>query len=240
MQEGVNLEKSVILFIVEGTSDKVSFQSVLENFFNNNSVKVAVMYGDVTLLKGAQGNTIKSILSDKINEFCHREKIKFYTNKNNPDDKKDIVRIIHLIDTDGAFVPDCNVIEREIKNISYTEDFIYTNNKSNIENRNSQKQNVLTTLMKTKKLNDIPYNVYFFSRNLEHVLYNEIGYLDKAQKQKLSEDFDDKYADDLEGFLDFINDTTFAVKGNYDATWDFIKKNTNSLKRYCNFHLVFN
>lgn len=85
----------------------------------------------------------------------------------------------------------------------------------------------------------INYTVYFLSRTLEHVLHNRIENLTDQDKTELSEAFDDSYADNLEGFLAFIADEVFAVKGDYKQTWDFIKQDTNSLKRYSNLHLLF-
>ena len=40
-------------------------------------------------------------------------------------------------------------------------------------------------------------------------------------------------------FIDFINNKDFKVLGDYKATWDFIKKDLNSVNRYTNFWLFF-
>ena len=85
----------------------------------------------------------------------------------------------------------------------------------------------------------INYTVYFLSRTLEHVLHNRIENLTDQDKTELPEAFDDSYADNLEGFLAFIADEVFAVKCDYKQTRDFIKQDTNSLKRYSNLHLLF-
>ena len=54
---------------------------------------------------------------------------------------------------------------------------------------------------------------------------------------KKAEEFENQYAKDLTGFVSFIKDPVFAVSGNYIESWAFIKLDTNSLKRYSNFHL---
>lgn len=51
--------------------------------------------------------------------------------------------------------------------------------------------------------------------------------------------FSDSYYKTEATFVDFIRDEQFAVKGDYKETWEFIKLNGNSLKRYSNFHLFF-
>ena len=40
-------------------------------------------------------------------------------------------------------------------------------------------------------------------------------------------------------FISFLRDNDFAIPGDYNETWKFIKKDCNSLNRYCNFHLYF-
>ena len=40
-------------------------------------------------------------------------------------------------------------------------------------------------------------------------------------------------------FIDFINNKDFKVLGDYKVTWDFIKKDLNSVNRYSNFWLFF-
>jgi len=40
-------------------------------------------------------------------------------------------------------------------------------------------------------------------------------------------------------FIDFINNKDFKVLVDYKTTWDFIKKDLNSVNRYSNFWLFF-
>ena len=219
--------KKVILFIVEGISDKVSLESIFEQYFEDYKTKIAVMHGDIT--SQSSSSDIKANLSDKIDYFCQIEGIQF---------KYDIIRIVHLVDTDGAFVPPSCVVSGE-KDIEYTLTQIITNNVEGIKYRNASKATVLKVLSKMRKLNNIPYSIYYFSRNLEHVLHNESGDLTDEQKKNLSESFDLKYEDKLDEFLGFITDSNFAVPGDYKQTWDFIMQGTNSLNRFSNVPLLF-
>lgn len=222
-------EKKVLLFIVEGISDEVSFQSILENFFEKSKVKVAVMHGDITTK--CKPSEIKSKISYRLTEFCSIYKIHF---------PEDVIKIIHLVDTDGAYVSDDCIQSKNCKEVEYTEEAIFTSKPEDIKERNSTKSVILNTLSTIKKLNHTSYEIYYFSRNLEHVLHNKSENLTDEDKKKLSEDFDDEYADNLESFLRFIKESDFAVKGDYKESWNFIKQDTNSLKRYSNFHLFFN
>ena len=220
-------EKRVLLFIVEGLSDKVSFEGLFIRFFESYNVQVAVMRCDVTT--EVHSPEIKNYLNGKIEEYCSIEKIK----------KTDIKAIIHLVDMDGAFVPDSAVVQTSTGETEYTEEQILAKNKDLMLKRNENKSIVLKTLNSMKALANIDYRIYYLSRNLEHVLHNKKDNLTNAQKTVLSEEFEDLYADNMEGFLTFIADKTFASEGDYKQTWCFIEQGTNSLKRYCNLHLLF-
>ncbi len=87
-------------------------------------------------------------------------------------------------------------------------------------------------------ISNIPYRVYYFSCNLEHVLHN-IQNVTTEEKIELSEKFEDKYSEELMEFIKFINDEEFSMNKSYRDSWEFIKQGNNSLKRYTNFNLFF-
>ena len=228
-------EKKVILFIVEGISDKVSLQEIFENYFDPLLTQVDVVQGDIT--QKSLPSEIKANLNKKIQAFCDIEKIR----------PKDIRQVFQIVDTDGAFISDNNVIQTTGNETVYTLDAILAKNQKSIQERNKNKASVLNILSKIKEITvtsgnsnvKISYAIYYFSRNLEHVLHNNSGNLTDEQKKELSNEFDDSYCGDVEKFKLFINDAAFAVVGSYSDSWDFIKRDTNSLKRFSNLHLVF-
>lgn len=229
-------EKKVLLFLVEGTSDKVSLQSILENYFDSKKVQISVVHYDIT--QEEIPSEIKLKLNEKVQEFCSIEKIKV----------KDIKKIIHIVDTDGAFISPDNIIQiTDDSKTFYTENEIFAKNKGSIIQRNQNKSSVLKILSKINTITvttgnsniSVPYSIYYFSRNLEHVLHNIVENLSDQQKEELSNKFDDDYEGDSNRFKTFISDSFFAVAGSYKETWDFIKRETNSLKRYSNLHLLF-
>jgi len=223
-------EKKVLLFIVEGTSDEVSFESILDSFFDIFDVHVAVMHCDITVQNFPSPGEIKGKLFEQVESYCRVEKIRL----------PDLEKIIHLIDTDSAFIPASNIMQQlPGQELSYTKSQIVAPVPANIKMRNEVKAAVLGKLCSMKVLANTPYEVYYLSRTLEHVLHNRIENLSDREKEEYSNAFDDRYAEDLPGFLAFISDNTFAVSGDYKQTWDFIKQGTHSLQRYSNLHLLF-
>lgn len=83
----------------------------------------------------------------------------------------------------------------------------------------------------TKNVWGIPYNVYYMSCNLDHVLHDKLNSTD-AEKEQDAYDFAKHYEDDLPGFLDFISNSDFSVQGYYVDTWKYIKVNLHSLERH--------
>ena len=88
-------------------------------------------------------------------------------------------------------------------------------------------------------MSGIPYRIYFNSCNLEHVLYGELKDFSDEEKQILSDDFADRYDGRVDEFIEFISDSSIAVSGTYQKTWDYIQKGKNSLNRHSNMHLIF-
>ncbi|MDY4011171.1 MAG: hypothetical protein SOY60_05860 [Fusobacterium gastrosuis] len=73
-------------------------------------------------------------------------------------------------------------------------------------------------------INSISYKIYYMSCNLEHVLHNKLENLTDDEKKELANQFADKFYEKEYEFVKFINNSDFKVLGNYEDTWDFIKK----------------
>ena len=155
---------------------------------------------------------------------------------------------------DGAYIDDNDIIFNPAKSeIIYKLDKILAKNPKDLKYIHKNKRMVLDLLSRLTEVTvtminlgveeirpqaiKLPYRIYYFSRNLEHVLHNIISNLTKEQKKDLSNKFEEEYDGDVEKFLHFISQ--YAVSGNYSETWDFIKQNKNSLNRHCNIHLFF-
>jgi len=80
---------------------------------------------------------------------------------------------------------------------------------------------------------NIPYQVYYLSCNLDHALYGKLNSSD-AEKEDDAHKFSKKYNDDIAGFIDFISESGFSKCGDYLESWRFIKESKHSLERYTN------
>lgn len=220
--------KKVVLFVVEGSTDETALQPILKKLLQNDKVKFDVLHRDITSDIKCNTKNIKGKIGKEINEYLDVSKLK----------KKDIKEIVHLIDTDGSFVTADAIEEKEQGEIEYTEEKIIVKNKVFIEQRNQRKTEVVKLLFSTKKiLGNIPYTIYYFSRNREHVFNNVTENLSSNEKWELAEEFSDKYENDIEGFCELMCNSSFAKGREYKESWEFILDGNNSLKRYCNFHI---
>jgi len=215
--------------IVEGIYDQVSLEAVIPRLVVEGDVKFLFTKGDITTKNGVNTRNIKEIIHKEIRKFLNENHLVI----------SDIVRIIHIVDTDGAFIP-CDCIKHnQNENLLYLNDSIETSNVQNIIERNRIKTSLINKLISTPKLFGKEYEVYYVSRNLEHVLHDITDELENDAKNELANGFVDKYLDHPEDFIAFISDPIFAVEGSIKETWDFIKANTNSLKRFSNLHILF-
>ena len=157
---------------------------------------------------------------------------------------KSIAKIIHIVDLDGVYIPDENIVSYSDERKEY-EKFYYDGNECRIETvevskvieRNERKRRNLEYLMSLQKIKikskSIPYEIYFFSSNLDHFINNDANI--KSDKKKMANQFLYSYGLETEEFSKyFFNDEKAIGYLGYKESWDFIKEGTNSIKRYTN------
>lgn len=216
--------KKIVLVIVEGPSDDAALGVMLTQIYDKNSVYVHIMHGDITTRKGVTSQNIVSKIGNDVRDYA---KSQHYT-------AKDFQQIIHIVDTDGAYIPEDKIIEKqEYNEIFYEADGIHTSNRQAIVSRNQQKKENLYRLRETGQIWKVPYKVYYMSCNLDHVLHNKRNSTDE-DKEDDAYAFARKYKRDLEGFVKFICDSEFSVGGDYKESWSYIEEGMNSIERHTN------
>lgn len=219
------MAKKVILFIVEGINDQTCLGGVLEEILDSNEVRFQMTCGDITSRNEIDEYNIKKEIGNVVKQFKDKYHLK----------PEHFMEVVHLVDMDGAFLSKEFVFEENTEKVLYRDDGIYTNKVANLIERNKKKSAVIERMLEISKvLKTIPYSVYYFSANMDHVFHNDAN-LSDADKNILADEFDLKYAEDVEAFKKLITESDFSVKGTYEETWSFIKLDNNSVCRYSNF-----
>ena len=115
--------KKVLLFVVEGPSEELAFGVLFDRLFADQRVMFDVVRGDITtraprarVQRGGEPNA-RNRLQNQIVEHIERQ----------PYGWKDLLRIVHIVDTDGAFVDDsCVKEEPDAQGIRYAVDHMTT------------------------------------------------------------------------------------------------------------------
>ncbi|MCX6054203.1 MAG: hypothetical protein NTZ74_04660 [Chloroflexi bacterium] len=91
--------KKVILFLVEGITDQTTLGLILSKIINTQSIHFTITYGDICYKEGVDSTNAIIRTYDYVKSFMEQTRFQ----------KSNFLRIVHLIDTDGAFIPDNNV-----------------------------------------------------------------------------------------------------------------------------------
>lgn len=219
----------VILFIVEGPTDESTLSPVLKRIFESEKIRFHVVYGDLTSELSTHAANVKKT----VNEHIKAEMRKYGYSKS------DMLKVIHIIDTDGAFIPDTQVKLGTCQKIKYFKDEIESAEPQKTIQRNHRKSESVRRVYTAGKMGGVPYALYYLSRNLEHVIHNKSEDLTDNEKVLYADNFSCKYENKSAEFKAFISSKDFAVEGEYLDTWKFINEGTNSLHRHSNLHLIF-
>ena len=93
--------RKVVFVIVEGPSDETALGIVLNQVFDRESVHVHIMHGDITTRVGVNSQNIVAKVGNEVKAYAT-------SNHYKPADFK---QIIHIVDTDAAYLADNKVIE---------------------------------------------------------------------------------------------------------------------------------
>ena len=217
--------KKIILFIVEGINDKTCLEGVLEKILDSEEVRFQITEGDITTRLGIDEYKIRNEIGKTVKAFKDKYHLK----------PEHFLEVVHIIDTDGLFLQEDSVHYADVEDPLYMDDGIYTGKVEEMIERNKRKSAVVERMLELPAvLKTISYSVYYFSSNMDHVLHNQAN-LSKAEKHDLADSFDEEYADKPEEFIRLMRESVFTVKGTYEETWNFIRLDKNSVRRYSNF-----
>lgn len=225
------MTKKVIIFIVEGPSEKKALEAIISEIIISDELVFEVTYGDITSnITKVDTNSIVPHIVGIINKTLNMRR--FHVN--------DISEIVFLTDMDGTYIDDENIIEIQTDKVIYEEHQIKVANKNRIFLRNFVKANNLNKLSTEKTIEVrktvISFKTFYMSCNLDHVLYNERNLADNLKNQK-AEEFSISYEGNEKEFITFLEEHMIDKNDNYELSWDKIKIKNNSLLRYSNLWL---
>lgn len=180
-----NPEKKILLFLVEGSTDSTSLGLVMSRLVETADVRFAVLGGDICYRYRITAENAARTVMRPVNGFLQRYRLK----------KSDLIQIVHVIDTDGAFIPPTRVFHGGDERAHYAADKIVTLSDESMRARNEMKTCAAQALSGLRSVEKIPYAFYFFSRNIEHVLHGRTDTLSSSEKRVLSEKFENEYAE---------------------------------------------
>ena len=226
--------KKYLLFIVECKNDKTEIQAILraacgQKFSDYFVDAYHVHNGDIT----TEDDTSEKTIIGKLNKLV----IEWRNGGGQPYQKiapADVKKIIHIIDTDGAFIPESSLIKSEDAKIQYYEQSIQFYDRGFLIGRNRKKARVIRKLLEIRQIDNIPYELFFVSCNMDHLLFNERNSINKgkdasvfASKCKSKEDLQDS-----------IYRYPICATGTVHDSWEMIQRGHNSLARHTNINLL--
>lgn len=215
---------------MEGPTDEDALAAKFTKLVAEYGIEFDVLHTDITADEGMTAKYIEKKIKEEIGKYLRK----------NPFLKaKDILKIIQIIDTDGAFIAPPLVKQSENGKTKYFDTYISAKNKDRLVRRNISKRGIVYSLYNCNIVAGYPYEIYYFSRNMEHVLHDKAEGLKNEEKEDLAFEIADQYHEEPEKFLQFLYDDAFHVPGTYKETWEFIMKEDHSLKRYCNVAVFF-
>lgn len=221
--------KKIVFVIVEGPSDETALGALLSHVFDSSSVFVHIMHRDITTERGINSENILAHLGNEVRWYA----------KSNHFTSKDFQEIIHIVDMDGAYIPEnCILEDISLSRPVYSTEAITAPSAMRIAIRNRQKSRNLDKLCACSRLWNIPYRVFYMSCNLDHVLYNKLNLTD-IEKEADAYSFALQYRKNVNAFKALLCHSDFSVLTGQKESWEFIKSGTESLKRHTNLGLCF-
>jgi hypothetical protein len=228
-----NNPKKIVLLIVEGISEEIALGPILSKIISSNVIKFKVLNGDITSdYYNVTTQNVLTKIKDNVKNFM-----------GNVFRAEDILEIIHIVDSDGAFIHESNIVYKDLDSVKYNDTTIETKHVHELKKRNAFKSTILNILTATESLKisrrkegEIPYKLFYMSCNLDHVIHSERNLLYFLKKSKAI-DFADKYFEEETKFYNFLKSNDILKAENYSDSWLYIQSDAKSLSRCSNLAL---
>lgn len=213
--------KRVVFVLVEGPTDKISLTRAFELAYCGKTVIVLPYGGDIT----TESTTCEANIKERIYEEM------WFRLSQDRLDFDDVSEVVHVVDTDGAYVADKRIIADESCDSPFynvARGVIRTWNKKALEERNRQKRDIIDCLVDCEDLFGIPYRVFYMSCNLDHVLSGDPN-MPGDMKMRAAKQFVARYGKEPDGLIGFLARSTFSSTEGYFESWDSLRYEDSGL-----------
>ena len=246
-----------ILFLVEGFTDISVLSAGIADLYEKYTKPGEYVIKFCSMQQGDQlGGDITSshgVTPDNIEQLISKLFIDPFLAKNPYIYPKEIFEIVQIVDLDGVFLEDDNVIpilESDPRGrVYYGTDGIYAVDVESIRERNRRKRDNIQKLISMDKIvirpnnhrntKTIRYSVYYFSCNMDHYLHGDAN-LSSQKKVEMADDFMLECYDDTARFCKRLCFESDSVAGrSFAESWKYItERGLNSLERHSNINLL--
>ena len=220
---------NVVLFIVEGATDKRALESIFKKIYRNKNVHFEFTHGDITSDETISKQNVENEIYKYVKSYMDMYNVR----------KSDFWQIVQIFDTDGTYVDDSRIVKGDTNEFFYTESEISCKKPEKIKQRNEHKRELMDYLLGLKEIKGIQYEGYYMSCNLDHALYGLLNLTDE-EKKTYSGKFYAAFWEYPSLFLPFLE--RYVVNGvpnSFPASWRYIKEDGHSLERHTNLNLYF-
>ena len=246
------MKSNVVLMLLEGESDErllvPAFASLIQQRNAYTRTESELMRCDVTTIKrfteGARlfdlplGSDPRQVVRKAVNRHIALAK------EEGRYRRSDVSRIVQVIDLDGAFTPLDNVIEKpDLSHVEYDEHCIYASNAVKQIDTMRAKQEGVRSLRSLTDIDDIPYRLFYVTRNLEHAFSGIVGNVSQGGKARQAAILAQQYADNPDRFTQTLKALYVLHHSNEQMTWNetwnrVFRSPTLSLARGSNLMLL--
>ena len=128
------MTKKIILLLVEGPTDEDALALVYSKLVREHDLEFDVLHTDIT---AGEDMTVKYI-AERI-----QAEVAEYLRKHPYIVKEDILKVVQIIDTDGAFIPTSQIRQSDTGKTEYFDTYIAAKNKDRLIRRNISKRRIV-------------------------------------------------------------------------------------------------
>lgn len=252
------MSKAFVCFLVDGQSDIDSLQGPFQELFDQiggDDIEVRFRYG-IYQKKTLGDITSRDIITpDNIEKQIHKL---YFKNIDKSSDLgwSDVTTIIHLIDLDGAYVPEDSIrlfteaeeaLADSLKTNNKPKDTLYLDDhiavrknlplrRDTLKRKRQNIEKLLTLDTITFGNKSVRYALYYFSSNIDHFLHGNAN-MTGPEKMCHAADFAQE-VQDTDSLVQYFSEHPGCSAEDYPQSWRCLRYGAASLQPRSNVHLL--